>query len=84
MKQFTIDYTFRNRSEAEEWLDPHKVVFPRWYRVAWLILTIVTIPLEIVCEALLMFLGFVARIGSLALWATNPIETKQTESEEES
>ena len=83
MKQFTIDYTFRNRSEVEEWLDPYKVVFPRWYRVACLILAIVTIPLEIVCEALLMFLGFVARIGSLALWATNPIK-KQTESEEES
>ena len=82
MKQFTIDYTFRNRSEAEEWLDPHKVVFPRWYRVAWLILIIVTIPIEIVCETLLMFLGFVSRIGGVALWATNPIE-KQTESEEE-
>jgi hypothetical protein len=85
MKQFTIDYSFRNRTEAEEWLDPHKVVFPRWYRVAWLILTVVTIPLEMVCETIFMFLGFVARIGSVALWATNPItDDKQTESEEES
>lgn len=85
MKQFTIDCTFRNRNEAEQWLNPLYRYYPRWYRVAWLLFAIITIPIELVCELFIVFLGLVARIGGGILWATNPtIELlKQTTNAEE-
>lgn len=85
MMKLEIDYTFRNREEVEEWLNPCKWYVPRLHRIAWLLFAIATIPLEMGCELLLIFIGFVARVGGAFLWATNPeIPIKQTNAEEES
>lgn len=84
MRKIELDYTFRNREESEHfWNEP----VPIDSRLARWIITIGAIavqPLEMVAELLIIVLRFIAVSGSLILWATNHIEKKQTNVEEES
>ena len=88
-KLMMIDYTFRNREESEKyWNEIHSGrVYPRPQRVVLtLVGVIVFTPIEVVRDMVIVALGMIATIGSLILWATNPIEKKQTKAnaEEES
>ena len=84
MAKLEIDYTFRNREEAEKYWNEPTGLDTRLQRVFVVLVAILAIPLEFICEVFLIILGFIARYGSMILWMTNPIEKKQTESEEES
>ena len=85
MRGMWIDYTFRNREESEKYWNEPIGINSRLLRVLVTLGVIVVTPIELVCEAIIIILGLIARVGSLVLWSTNPIgKEKQTESKEES
>ena len=84
MRRMEIDYTFRNREESEKYWNEPVGLNSRLLRVLVTLGVIVVTPIELVCEVIIIILGLIARVGSLILWATNPIEKKQTNAEEES
>ena len=84
MRKIELDYTFRNREESEHYWNEPVPIDSRLLRWIITIVSIAVQPFELVAELLIMILRLIAISGSLILWATNPIETKQTDSEEES
>lgn len=82
MRKIELDYTFRNREESEHFWNEPVPIDSRLSRWIIAIGAIAVQPLEMVAEMLIMILRFIAVSGSLLLWATNPIEPKQTNEEE--
>lgn len=71
-----LDTTFRDREQSEEYWNEatYYADIPCQLRVIIALVGTVLQPVELVVEIIAAVMSRIATIGSLILWATNPIE----------